>query len=69
MKNQIITFLLCLPLIGAGQNQNLSSGIIFDGEPFIVINPNNNQHMVVAWMGYKWQEGIVIKTIATFDAG
>ncbi len=58
-----------LPFCVFAQNQNLSAGLVFDGEPYIAINPNNSQHMVVAWMGYKWQEYIVIKTKVTFDAG
>ncbi len=48
-------------MISFGQNQNISLGNVFDGEPYITINPNNSQHMVVAWMGYKFGENVVIK--------
>ena len=66
---KLLLILLCLPMIGFGQNQNISLGNVFDGEPCIAVNPNNSQHMVVAWMGYKFGENIVIKTKVTFDAG
>ena len=52
-----------------GQNNNLSSGNTFDGEPFITINPTNSQHIAVAWMGYKIFEKITIKTRVSFDGG
>jgi hypothetical protein len=47
----------------------LSNGIVFDGEPYIAINPNNSQHLAVAWMGFKLSNIIVIKTRVSFDAG
>ena len=58
---KLLLILLCLPMISFGQNQNISLGNVFDGEPYITINPNNSQHMVVAWMGYKFGENVVIK--------
>jgi len=51
------------------QNQNLSNGVVFDGEPYLAINPANPQNIVVAWMSWKWQQQIVIKTRASFDRG
>ena len=66
---KLLLLLFCLPIISFGQNQNISLGNVFDGEPCIAVNPNNSQHMVVAWMGYKFGENIVIKTKVTFDAG
>lgn len=51
------------------QNVNISNGFVFDGEPYLAINPNNSQHMVVAWMGFKLNNQIVIKTKASFDGG
>lgn len=53
-------------------NTNISSGILFDGEPYLAVNPTNNQNMVAAWMGIKFSGGlyrIAIKTRATFDGG
>jgi len=65
----IIISILFLNVSSFGQNQNLSNGNIFDGEPFIAVNPLNSLHMVVAWMGYFPFERISIKTKVTFDAG
>ena len=52
-----------------GQNQNLSSGVVFDGEPYLAVNPYHPQHMVVAWMGYTFMQKITIKTRVSFDGG
>lgn len=53
-----------------GQNQNISNGIVFDGEPFLAINPDNSQHMVVAWMGWiDVVDRFKIKTRTSFDGG
>jgi hypothetical protein len=51
------------------QNLNISNGLAFEGEPYIVIDPNDNQHLVVAWMGFKFGQEIIIKTRTTFDGG
>ncbi len=70
MKN--ILFSILILLIGNGsyaQNQNISNGDIFDGEPFLAINPSNQQHMVVAWMGYFPFTKVMIKTKVTFNGG
>ncbi len=70
MKTTCITltlFLLSLNIIG--QNQNISNGNIFDGEPYLSINPSNSQHMVVAWMGYLPFSRVYIKTKVSFNAG
>ncbi len=50
-------------------NQNLSNGVVFDGEPYLAINPNNSQHLVVAWMGYFPLQRIQIKVRVSFDGG
>ena len=52
-----------------GQNQNISNGFVFDGEPYLSINPNNLQHIVIAWMGWKLNNRLVIKTKVSFDGG
>jgi hypothetical protein len=52
------------------QNLNLSNSNIFDGEPYIAINPNNSQHLVVAWMGWiNFSNQFKIKTKASFNGG
>ena len=52
-----------------GQNQNISNGNIFDGEPYLSINPENPKHMVVAWMCYLPLTNVLIKTRVTFNGG
>ncbi len=63
----IVTFFMFLSAFG--QDQNISEGNIFDGEPNIAINPVNTQHLVVAWMGYFPLTKIFIKTKVSFDGG
>ena len=66
-------FLLFTQLVNAQpSNTNLSNGVTFDGEPFLAVNPINNQNLVAAWMGLKLSNGqlrIAIKTRASFDGG
>ena len=65
-----ITFCTCV--IAQSTNTNISNGVAFDGEPYIVVNPVNSQNLVAAWMGLKLSNGmfkIAIKTRASFDAG
>ena len=70
MKTGLFTFsFILLSSLLSGQNQNLSQGSVFDGEPYISIDPGNSQHMVVAWMGYSFLNQVVIKTSVSFDAG
>ncbi len=64
----IILFLV-LGMFSFGQNQNISNGTVFDGEPYLAVNPNDAQHMVVAWMGYIPFNYISIKTRVTFNGG
>ncbi|NRD20448.1 T9SS type A sorting domain-containing protein [Winogradskyella eckloniae] len=53
-----------------GQNTNLSNGVVFDGEPYLSINPTNSQHIVVAWMGWvNLSNQFKIKTKTSFDGG
>lgn len=60
---------LFIAISSFGQNQNVSNGNFFDGEPFLAVNPTNSQHMVVAWMGYFAFTNVLIKTKVSFDAG
>ncbi len=70
MKN----FIICLYMFCAtalfGQNTNLSNGFVFDGEPYLAVNPSNSQHLVVAWMGWiDLVNRFQIKVTASFDGG
>lgn len=53
------------------QNQNISNGNIFEGEPFVAVNPGNPQNIVVAWMGFVPANGLrlSIKVRSSFDGG
>ncbi|MEM9024545.1 MAG: sialidase family protein, partial [Bacteroidota bacterium] len=64
----ISLFSLLAPALMA-QNVNVSNGIVFDGEPYLTVNPNNGRHLVVAWMGFQLPLRTVIKTSASFDGG
>lgn len=73
-KNKIkhiitVMFIVCFSALYS-QNQNLSNGAIFDGEPYLSINPSNSQHIVVAWMGWvNLSNQFKIKTKSSFDGG
>ncbi|MUU79800.1 T9SS type A sorting domain-containing protein [Winogradskyella endarachnes] len=66
-----ITIIFTVYLLASyGQNQNLSNGVIFDGEPYLSINPFNSQHIVVAWMGWvNLSNKFKIKIKSSFDGG
>lgn len=51
------------------QDLNISDGVIFEGEPYLAINPANSQHIVVAWMGHVLLNKISIKSKVSFDGG
>jgi hypothetical protein len=69
MRTALLILFFAISLYSSAQNQNLSNGIVFDGEPYLTVNPINSQHIVVAWMGWKLGNAIVIKTRTSFDAG
>ena len=76
MKQILFTLFIALTMLPFGYaqptNTNISNGLIFDGEPYIAINPTNAQNLVAAWMGFKLSGGsyhIAIKTRASFDGG
>ncbi len=65
-------FLFCCLLLTPfcfGQNTNLSGGVVFEGEPYMAIDPANPQHIVVAWMGYVPLSRVCIKAKTTFNGG
>lgn len=66
----IFTLLLCISELSA-QNQNISNGNVFEGEPYLAINPLNSQNIVVAWMGYVFNSGsgLTIKVKSSFNGG
>jgi len=65
-----ITVLSALLMVSAtAQNTLVSSGNIFEGEPFLAVNPQNDQHLVAAWMGFEFNQKIVIKSVVSLDGG
>ena len=62
-------FLVGCLLPAKAQNVNISNGFVFDGEPYLAIDPANSQHMVIAWMGYSLFQPLGIKTRVTFNGG
>lgn len=65
-------FLLLISLIATplkAQDLNVSNGQIFDGEPYLAMNPNNPDHLVIAWMGFDQRGQLAIKTRVSKDGG
>lgn len=71
MKEDIALLILIITsTFSIAQNQNVSNGNVFDGEPYLAIDPNNSQHLVVAWMGWiDFSNRFKIKTKTSFDGG
>lgn len=70
MKTVARFLILLSTLITIGQNEALSTGQFFEGEPFLAIHPDNPNQLTVAWMGFvNVSERIKIKTRTSFDAG
>ena len=74
--NKIVLIIMCSIISRAiyaqPTNSNISNGLLFDGEPYLAVNPVNNQNLVTAWMGLKFSNGlfrIAIKTRASFNGG
>lgn len=63
------TVILIVSQLGFSQNQNISNGSTFDGEPYLAIDPANPQHLVAAWMGFQLGQKITIKTSYSTNGG
>ena len=61
--------LLGWPQADAQENQNLSGGRIFEGEPNLAVNPTDPDHLVVAWMGFDRLGRLAIHTRTSTDGG
>jgi hypothetical protein len=53
----------------SAQNQNVSNGQYFDGEPYMAIDPHNDLHIVAAWIGFTVGVPTGIKTKVSMDGG
>ena len=70
MKTLIFVFSLFMATSLFSQNQNLSQEFVFEGEPYLSINPENSDHLVVAWLGWvNLQQLFKIHIITSFDGG
>ena len=71
MKKLFISLiaLLLTSTFSFGQNTLVSSGQFFEGEPYLAISPQNPQHLVAAWMGFQFNQEVVIKSAVSEDGG
>jgi hypothetical protein len=60
---------LTLSWFSFGQNVNVSGVNVFDGEPYLTIDPSNPQHLVAAWMGAQFGQKVTIKSAYSNDGG
>jgi hypothetical protein len=76
----VLLSLLCLAFIAEialsqPENTAVSSGAVFDGEPYLAVNPTNHDNMVIAWMSYVKNPGAPlldqfgIRVRSSFDGG
>ncbi len=70
-KILLLISLFCAMATGSsfGQNTDISGGLLFEGEPYMAIDPGNARHIVVAWMGTVPFVHTSIKIKTTFDGG
>ena len=72
MKLIVAFFLILLPLLATAQpvNEELSRSLLFNGEPYIAINPTNPNNLAVAWMSVSVPSlTIAILTRSSSDGG
>lgn len=65
----LVLIVFSASFITHAQNQNISNGPVFDGEPYLTINPQNTNHLVAAWMGFQAGQKITIKSAYSLDGG
>ncbi len=56
-------------ITSAQTNLNLSGATLFDGEPYIAVNPANQNNIIAGWMRLRPDGKIWIATRASFDQG
>ncbi len=73
MKSKLLLhflLLMIIPKISSAQtNLNLSNLQGFDGEPYIAVNPANQNNIIAGWMRGRLDGKIWIATKASFDKG
>ena len=70
-KSLFIILLLTLTALSssAQTNYNLSNLAFFDGEPYIAVNPANQNNVIAGWMRMRADGKIWIATKSSFDQG
>ena len=69
MKFLVSFIVICFQFSIYCQNKLISTGNYFEGEPYIAVNPKNQQHIVAAWMGFQLNNKVVIKSSISMDGG
>ena len=70
MRRILLLLMLSIGLLNvSAQNENLSNGLYFDGEPFLAIDPHHPDHIIVAWMGFTVGSPLGIKVKVSQDGG
>ena len=70
MKTWILTYFLSLScIVLLAQNELVSEGNLFEGEPYLCMDPNNSQHLVAAWMGIQFNNKVTIKSSVSTNGG
>lgn len=69
MRSLIHLATFTFAFLSFGQNINVSGVNVFDGEPYLTIDPNNTQHLVAAWMGAQFGQKVTIKSSYSTDGG
>ena len=64
-----VLLFICLGSTIRAQNQLVSEGNLFEGEPYLAMNPSNSQHLVAAWMGIQFNNKVVIKSSVSTNGG
>lgn len=47
----------------------VSEGNLFEGEPYLCMDPDNSQHLVAAWMGFQFNNKVTIKSSVSSNGG
>src|ERR1700728_3958168 len=70
MKKTLLCMFICF-ITGylSAQNENISNGQYFDGEPYMIIDPHNGNHIVAAWIGFTVGSPTGIKVKVSNDGG
>ena len=67
-----LLYVLSLSLFSAvsfAQNTPVTTTALFEGEPYLAVNPANSQQLTAAWMSPKLGQNVVIKTSTSANGG